>query len=341
MDLCIEIPESISIKGAIIVSSLRGYKCKEANNAFGVEMYSGGFCQSFPLVRGNEKRCLRLWIDDDARSKDLNHIKNVSSYFSNHNLDYVINYTYENSALRLGDNTVIPGVVMDWVDGETLIDYVKQRRYNSSLIKNLADSFYAMVKYLSERGMAHGDLSGKNIIVKPSGELVMIDYDTFYISGQTERIKPSTGGVACYQHPERKQIKYISSDMDNYSQLVIYLSLLVIAKEPDLINQNADEGLLFQDEDMRSKESLVSSKMYQKVSGIRDDEIQMYLNELVTAISGPITQVRSIVDIKNSSPQEYVVEIKAPYCGKCGHGFGKNNSMDDYCPMCGTKRETL
>lgn len=341
MDLVYEIPEAITVEGAILVPSLEGFNCSEASNLFGVEFYSGGFCQSYPVISGNQKKCLRLWIDDAARSSHLKHIEDISSYFSSHDIRYIKKYFYEPRALRLEDNSVIPGVWMDWVEGKTLIDYVKLNRFNSTLIKSLASKFYSMTEYMINHGLAHGDLSGKNIIVDSSGELIMIDYDTFYVAGQTENVTPSTKGVVCYQHPNRKQLKYISADMDYFSQLVIYLSLLIIAEKPEIVNENAEEGLLFQEEDMISKTSLINSTIYKKVSAIKNGEIQFLLRELVNAIGGPISEVRSIVDMKNSFPHEFIVEIKAPYCGRCGYQFGENNSTDIYCPRCGMKRETL
>ena len=95
MDLVYEIPEAITVEGAILVPSLEGFNCSEASNLFGVEFYSGGFCQSYPVISGNQKKCLRLWIDDAARSSHLKHIEDISSYFSSHDIRYIKKYFYE------------------------------------------------------------------------------------------------------------------------------------------------------------------------------------------------------------------------------------------------------
>lgn len=301
MDLCYVIPESIIDAEHILFPGMGGFRCVEANNAFGVEMYSGGFCQSYPIYKGGIKKCLRLWHDDDARKMFIDHIISISDYFSKHNVKYTIQFKYDKRALLLSDNSVIPGVVMDWINGLRLIDYVRKNYRNSYLIRKITDSFYDMVKYMNDNGYAHGDLSGDNIIVKDSGQLCLVDYDTFYIEGYTKKVKPSTAGLPCYQHPNRNKLPFISKTMDYYSQQVIYLSLLVIAEAPYLFNEDFERGLLFQDEDMLSAERFKRSEIHKKVDAINNTEICNRLKELDSAISGDLSQVRSIVDLRISS----------------------------------------
>ena len=134
---------------------------------------------------------------------------------------------------------------------------------------------------------------------------------------------------------------YIDKNIDNFSRLVIYLSLISIAAEPQLFNPLLDECLLFQKGDLQSRENLLVSETYKKLTVIKNDEIHLYLRELVKAIDGPLSQVKSIVDINNYSSLGITIDIKACFCGRCGHEFGENNLTDDYCPICGMKREII
>lgn len=336
---------AIRQQGSIIVPSLVGYKYVPDRSVFPpVKFIPGGYCLSFPLeCSGKPSKCLRLWYKNNGRPENPSHIINVSNYFNQYNVEYVIPYKYIDSVLRQADGTEIPGVVMEWIEGSTLMRFVKDNYKNKTAILRLADNFYKMAQYHKKYGMAHGDLSDENIIVKPNGELFLIDYDSFFVWDWDKNIPQSTVGVEWYQHPERMNGKshYLNTSMDYFSQQVIYLSLLVIAEAPSLFKEDTEKGLLFKGGDFSSLNAFKFSPIYKKISAIRNPEIQNRLHELERAMSRSLSEVKSIVDINNSSPLGITIDTKASFCGRCGHEFGKNNITDDYCPMCGMKREVI
>ena len=220
---------------------------------------------------------------------------------------------------------------MEWVEGEKLMDYVKKHYRDSLIMKKLAKDFLELALYMNNRNLAHGDLSGDNIIVRPSGELCLVDYDSFYIDGFTEEIEQTTEGIPCYQHPERRFNKYLTKSMDYFSQHVIYLSLLVISEEPNLFrNDIADKGFLFTKKEICSREIFENSDIYNNISKINNSEIQELLKKLDFFIAGHIESVEPLVVMNH---------FFATYCGTCGHHF--ENQTDLFCPDCGKKRETL
>ena len=189
---------------------------------------------------------------------------------------------------------------MDWVNGDTLIDYVIKNQNNPSKIRQLSNSFLSMCQYHDKNRMAHGDLSAGNIIVQPDGKICLIDYDSFYVPEFGPSIPEYTKGTPGYQHPERLKRtgkQYIDKNTDSYSQLVIYLSLLVIAEEPQLFNPSLDDIILFTKGDMQSRHSLLNSDVYKKVSKIQNNKIKFLLEELVEAIGEPLSKVRPITEI--------------------------------------------
>lgn len=321
----------------IIAPDLDGYKCIIDRSLYPpIKYIPGGYCFSFPLeASGKPSKCLRLWYKNDGRPENPSHIINVSNYFNKYQVEYVIPYKYVDRALRLSDGTEIPGVVMEWIEGDTLMRYVKKNYKNKNAILQLADKFYKMAQYHNKYGMAHGDLSDENIIVKHNGDLFLIDYDSFYVWNWNKDIPQSTVGVDWYQHPDRMngESGYLNTTMDYFSQQVIYLSLLVIAESPSLFNDDTEKGLLFKGGDFSNLNSFKASPRYKKISAIHNPEIQSRLHELEKAMAEPLSAVRSIVDV-NILPT-----AMAYYCGKCGYHF--NNQIDAFCPMCGTKREEL
>ena len=346
MDYVNAIPKAIRHANNIIAENLVGYKCVREENVFPpIRMLPGGFCFSFQLeCQGKPDKCLRMWWRDDVRAKNLNHILRVSEYFKNNDIKYVIPYEYFDHVLKLYDGTNAPGVIMDWLDGQTMMSYVKRNYMNSSAIRKLADDFYDMVQYHKENGMAHGDLSDENIIIKPSGEICLIDYDSYYVDSWGKEIPQSTSGIGPYQHPNRMKGKdpFLNLNMDNFSHQVIYLSLLAISKDPNLFTARIEEskgekekGILFKDVDMESYEAFTSpSSLYNRILEINDSEIQKRLSQLCDAFKSPLSEICSIV------PEPIAIQSEmASFCGICGHKF--DNQIDLFCPDCGTKRENL
>lgn len=338
MDLTIEIPEAMSRPGNILVPSLRDYKCipnTDPEAYYDIVYYPGNFCQSYPLSKNGTpgRKCLRLWVNDNPLKSNLQHVKNISKYFAEHWIEYVANFEYYDSALRLNDGTILPGVVMDWVEGETLMSYVKSYYWSKSRILNIAQEFLEMERYLDKNGLAHGDLSGDNILVDRSGKLFLIDYDSFYVNNLTKGVIQSTRGTDCYQHPGRANNKYLTRTMDNFSQLVIYCSLLGIARQPSLFDPKTDKVLLFQEEDMRSAKAFISSPVYKQLHAYKDNEINHYLRVIEDALKGDFRKVKSLMD---SLFKEAIID-EPSFCHKCGAKFASSDQL--YCHQCGTKKE--
>src|SRR5690606_36888343 len=96
-----------------------------------------------------------------------------------------------------------------------------------------ADNFLKMCQDLRENQISHGDLQEGNILVGEKGAIKLVDYDSICIPeivGQKELVT----GLKAYQHPSRFKGGKASLKVDYFSELVIYLSLLIIAEKPVL-----------------------------------------------------------------------------------------------------------
>jgi len=149
----------------------------------------------------------------------------------------------------LVNGTLHPIVLMDWVDGQTLKEYINSNITNTSKILDLAEKFKEMTAYFHKENIAHGDLQHGNILIKSDGSLVAIDYDSMFIeplNGMTDTIK----GLPGYQHPTRHSNQFVNSRLDYFSELVIYLSLLIFVDTPKLWDDYYEtEDLLFSKDD--------------------------------------------------------------------------------------------
>lgn len=223
--------------------------------------YSGGYTTVFPFHKqSGNKVAVRLWIADigDAKKRSLE----ISNYLERLNNAYFAGFKYVDDAV-LVNGMLHPIVLMDWVDGKTLKEYINFNITSTSKILDLAEKFKEMTAYFHKENIAHGDFQHGNILVKGDGSLVVIDYDSMFIeplNGMTDTIK----GLPGYQHPARHNNQCVNSHLDYFSELVIYLSLLIYADIPKLWDDYYEtEDLLFSKDDFANptKSKLIKSHL--------------------------------------------------------------------------------
>lgn len=136
-------------------------------------------------------------------------------------------------------------VVDDWVEGRTLreeIDLALQAADRERL-GALANRFDRLAARLVADDWAHGDLKPENIVVRPSGELQLIDFDAMFLPAFAGRRSPELGTTA-YQHPAR-EAGDLDASLDDYPAALISTALHALALDPSLAARHASDGLLF------------------------------------------------------------------------------------------------
>ncbi len=215
-----------------------------------VIQYSGGYTTVFPFIgKSKNKIAVRCWVADIGDAKKRT--QTIATHLSKINSQYFVKFNYIENGLLVNGN-ILPVVVMDWVEGKTLKEFLNSNYNNSSLILDIANKFKEMVQCFHQNNISHGDLQHGNIMVKSDNSLLVIDYDSMFVEGligMPDNIK----GLPGYQHPARQKNKNVSPKLDYFSELVIYLSLLVFADNHSLWNQYYDtEDLLFSKQDFEN-----------------------------------------------------------------------------------------
>lgn len=259
-----DIQISIQIRDKLV----RDYVAKNADfhklPTGGYEKYSGGFSVAFPCEYNGEKWAFRCWhvtID-----KAMERYKLLSQALPSYKLPYFIDFYYEEQGIVVNGITY-PTIRMRWVNGKNIKDYIGRNLNDSDKIYRLADRFLKMVRVLHKSSIAHGDLQHENIMVNSRGNLVLIDYDSLFI--------PELKGIADediiagkpdYQHPCRKKNKIASPKIDYFSEVVILLGILGLARDRTLWEKYrvADsDGLLFSKDDYSNlKKSQIYLDLY-------------------------------------------------------------------------------
>ena len=239
---------------SILDSKLNGGAAKRGPNNQ-LESISGGFSIVFPFKVGANTFALRCWIRDiedvEARYQE------ISNYLKQKNLPYFVEFEYIPEGI-LVNGTKQPITRMEWAEGETLCQFIKNNLNDARVLRNTASEFAKMVETLHAHQISHGDLQDGNILLKRNGpnvEIKLIDYDSLFVpalQGSRDRIF----GIAEYQHPKRMaRGGTANKKVDYFSELVIYLSLIALAEKSDLWNQfgqRTEKALLFTADDFKN-----------------------------------------------------------------------------------------
>lgn len=202
---------------------------------------SGQFAYVFKLNHTSGKssavRCFRGFIGDrETRYKAIDqHLDSVK-------VPSLASFEYETQGILIGSNRY-PILLMEWIAGPTLDVYLEAalQKHAGAAIRHLADQWIKIIQSLRSAQIAHGDLQHGNIIVQ-NGTLRLVDLDGMFVPS-IARLNSSELGHRHYQHPLRDQF-FFNSDLDSFSALVIYVSLISLAERPDLWTKFHDENLI-------------------------------------------------------------------------------------------------
>ncbi len=209
-------------------------------------VFSGGFALTYHLRNRNlgkefALRCFHRYRPDLERRYDL-----ISHAIQDVAADFFIPFVYQPDGI-LVDGRHYPIVKMHWVSAPTLSSFIEANLEAPEVLEGLAGELRRVVKVLRESHMAHGDLSHGNVLVQ-EGKLLLIDYDGMFVPGLSGE-KAIELGHANYQHPGRDE-GYFGEDLDNFSAIVIYTSLLALSENPDLWDRyHTGENLILSAED--------------------------------------------------------------------------------------------
>lgn len=158
-----------------------------------------------------------------------------------------------------------------------------QNKEDKQTLKKLAKDFSNMCEQMHKHHFAHGDLQHGNIMVGKDGKLYLVDYDSMYtpsLQGAFDDIK----GKDEYQRPKRKDNKFAHEKLDYFSELIIYISILGVAENPDFVEEyqlKDAERMLFSKNDFQN---ITQSKIYQELQALKG-EFLILLRILVDYLS--------------------------------------------------------
>jgi hypothetical protein len=260
---------------------------------------SGQFAYVFKLNSevGGESlavRCFRGFLGDREERYSA-----IDAHLASHTVAALPHFKYLPRGVLVAGRR-FPALVMEWIEGPTLDVYVGEVVGKPDVLRHMADEWVRLVSSLRAACVAHGDLQHGNIIVE-RGRLRLVDLDGMFVPALTGR-RSSEVGHQHYQHP-RRTAELFSADMDNFSALVIYVSLVSLAERPALWAEHHDENLLFTRADF---ERPASSALFAKIKQI-GPEYASLAEILETAVNSE--------DPTSAPPLDEVVGVKSALPG--------------------------
>jgi hypothetical protein len=229
-------------------------------------------------------RCFRGYLGDREER-----YKAIDGHLSAHHIPALPRFKYFPKGILITGHR-FPTLVMQWIEGPTLDVYLEEMIDRPEVLWHLADEWLRLMSTLREAGIAHGDLQHGNIIVE-HGQLRLIDLDGMFVPGMTD-LNASELGHQHFQHPAR-DAKLFDATIDNFSALVIYLSLISLAERPDLWDEYHDENLIFTKSDFLNP---ASSPLFSQIKSISTEHRQLAEILEIAAELNP-AETPSLVDI--------------------------------------------
>ena len=255
---------------------------------------SGNFAVVFKMEDTKEGsfKALKCFTRDQERRRESLHL--ISNYLNQIQSEYIIPYTYLEDEIW-ADAADHPVLLMDWIEGETLGEYVSKLcechdRYG---LERLCQEFVHLSLWLLDQPWAHGDLKHDNILVRPDGSLVLVDYDGCFVPGMGGQEAREMGSPS-FRHPKRT-IKDFHQYLDDFSILVIFLSLRILAVEPALLQEQQDgENLVLSISDIATP---ANSALLEKFRQYSDDFLKVAIVLLDRAVEFQPGHVDGLRDV--------------------------------------------
>ena len=234
---------------------------------------SGAFAVVFKMKDEQTGKCYALKCfteEQEGRAEAYHQIADELEFVDS---SYITSVKYLDKEIFVDsscEEDEFPILLMDWIDGETMETYIAENYQDNYTMAMLCYRFCKMAAWLRSQPFAHGDIKPDNIMVRPDGNLTLVDYDGMFVPAMKGQKSP-TIGTKDFSHPLRT-VDDFDETIDDFALASIALSLKAISLKPSLLDEyGAADRLLFSVNDYNK---LCKINLWKKLSKIKNMEIK-------------------------------------------------------------------
>ena len=232
---------------------------------------SGAFAVVFKMKDEQTEKCYALKCFTEEQEGRAEAYRQIADELEFVDSSYITSVKYLDKEIFVDsscEEDEFPVLLMDWIDGETMENYIAENYQDNYIMAMLCYRFCKMAAWLRSQPFAHGDIKPDNIMVRPDGNLTLVDYDGMFVPAMKGQKSP-TIGTKDFSHPLRT-VDDFDETIDDFALASIALSLKAIALKPSLLDEyGAADRLLFSAEDYRD---LSKSKVLAALQELMNDE---------------------------------------------------------------------
>ena len=218
---------------------------------------SGAFAVVFKMKDEQTGKCYALKCFTEEQEGRAEAYRQIADELEFVDSSYITSVKYLDKEIFVDsscEEDEFPVLLMDWIDGETMENYIAENYQDNYTMAMLCYRFCKMAAWLRTQSFSHGDIKPDNIIVRPDGSLTLVDYDGMFVPSMKGSQSP-TIGTRDFSHPLRT-VDDFDETIDDFSLASIALSLKAISMKSTLLDiYGASDRLLFSESDYRNPSS--------------------------------------------------------------------------------------
>ncbi|MHB9075768.1 MAG: protein kinase domain-containing protein [Desulfobaccales bacterium] len=272
------------------------HNCAVTTNQLGLpRLITGNVAAVCRLQCGRKSWAIRCFCREVPDIKE--HYRIIGDYLKNNRLPEFVDFEYQAEGIKVKGSRY-PIIKMEWVEGDPLHVYVGNHLRKPKILAGLAEQCRQVVAAMRSHKMAHGDLQHGNIMVTQGGKIKLVDYDGMYVHKHKNKKSPERGHPN-YQHPQRSGDNF-NENLDNFSAILIYLSLLALAQEPRLWKEfHNEDNLILLDKDLTNPSQ---SRVFTRLKNNPNELVKYLAGCLEKFCQVPLAKVPDLESVLVSAP---------------------------------------
>ena len=274
---------------------------------------SGAFAVVFKMKDEQTGKCYALKCFTEEQEGRAEAYRQIADELEFVDSSYITSVKYLDKEIFVDsscEGDEFPVLLMDWIDGETMESYIAENYQDNYAMAMLCYRFCKMAAWLRSQPFAHGDIKPDNIMVRPDGNLTLVDYDGMFVPAM-KVLKSPTIGTKDFSHP-LKTVDDFDETIDDFALASIALSLKAISLKPSLLDEyGAADRLLFSAEDYRDLSKSTVLAALQEL--MNDEEVNTLLSLFLLAKTKKDLVMCSLRLLEVSKPiisQEYNIMLQ-------------------------------